>query len=125
MRAGSLALVSVLLSWASIADARPRTRVEVIEDERDEKTVRLWPELARDPTRVVLRQTFDSDFSLFPMSEEEATSYLCGQKPDAPTGVPIYGVLFRFKRQGSAVLGLLWTREGRRWRLVAYRVFEQ
>ncbi len=124
MRAGSVALVSVLLSWASIADGQPRTRAEVIEDERDEKTMRLWPELPRAPTRVVLRQTFDSDFSLFPMSEEEATSYSCGQKPDAPTGARFYGVLFRFKRQASAVLGLLRTREGRHWRLVAYRAFE-
>jgi hypothetical protein len=124
MRAGSLALVSVLMSWASIADAQPRTRAEVIEDERDEKTVRLWPELPRDPTRVVPRQTFDSDFSLFPKSEEEATSYLCGQKPDAPTGAPFYGVVLRFKREGSGILSLLWTREEGNWRLVAYRVFE-
>lgn len=46
MRAGlpGLGFVAVLLSSASFAVAQPRTRAEVIEDERDEKTVRLWPE---------------------------------------------------------------------------------
>ncbi len=36
-----------------------------------------------------------------------------------------YGVLFRFKAEGSAILGLLWNRENGQWRIVAYRAFEQ
>lgn len=36
-----------------------------------------------------------------------------------------YPILFRFKREGSAVLGLLWTREEGEWRIIAVRAFEQ
>ncbi|HSF17859.1 MAG TPA: hypothetical protein VLK65_20130 [Vicinamibacteria bacterium] len=93
--------------------------------ERRNLTEAIDAVLPRDPTRIIVKQPFDSDFALFSMSEEEATQYLCGQKPDEPTGAPFYGVLFRFKRQGSAILGLLWTREEGNWRLVAYRAFEQ
>jgi len=32
---------------------------------------------------------------------------------------------FRFKREGSAVLGILWTRQNGHWRIVAWEAFEQ
>ena len=34
-------------------------------------------------------------------------------------------LLFRFKDEGGAILGLLWNRENGQWRIVAYRSFEQ
>jgi hypothetical protein len=78
-----------------------------------------------DPTRQVLQHPFDSDFTLVKMAPEDAAQYLCGQRADQPLGSEYYGVLFRFKEEGAAVLGLLWSREQGTWRLVSYRVFEQ
>ncbi|HSF17858.1 MAG TPA: hypothetical protein VLK65_20125 [Vicinamibacteria bacterium] len=44
MRAETVGFVVGLLAWASFTFAQPTTRAEVIEDQRDEKTVNLWPE---------------------------------------------------------------------------------
>jgi hypothetical protein len=77
-----------------------------------------------DPKRVILQHPFDGDFTLVPMSEEEAAPYLCGQNPERPGGAEYYGVLFRFKTRGGGILGLLWSRDNGQWRIVAYRAFE-
>jgi hypothetical protein len=77
--------------------------------------------------RPVEQHAFESDFMLTRATEGEARQYLCGQPPPESTNAEYYGVLFRFKKQGSAVLGLLWRREDAAspWRIVSYRTFEQ
>jgi hypothetical protein len=54
------------------------------------------------------------------MTEREARQYRCGQAPPETTGTEYYGALLRFKKPGSAILGLLWSREGSGgpWRIV-------
>ena len=76
-----------------------------------------------DPTRVLVDHPYAGDFALAEMSKEDAEPYLCGQ--ERPQAAEYYGVLFRFKDEGGAVLGLLWNRENGQWRIVAYRAFEQ
>jgi hypothetical protein len=76
-----------------------------------------------DPTTVLEAHVYSGDFALAKMTLEKAEPYLCGEeRPDSPD---YYGVLFRFKDEGSALLGLLWNREDGQWRIVAYRAFEQ
>jgi hypothetical protein len=67
----------------------------------------------------------ENDFILAQMSEDDAAPYLCGQNPEQPEGAEYYGVLFRFKTRGGGILGLLWSRENNRWRVISYREFEQ
>jgi len=84
--------------------------------------VRPW-----DPKRQVLAHPYDGDFTLLRMSAQEAAQYLCGRtgRSEGPSDAAYYGVLIRIKKEGAAILGLLWTREDEEWRLVSYRVFEQ
>jgi len=35
-----------------------------------------------------------------------------------------YEALFRFRRNGSALVGVLWAREGQKWTLQSFRLFE-
>jgi hypothetical protein len=80
-----------------------------------------------NPDRPVESHPFESDFMLTRMTEREARQYLCGQEAPGPADAEYYGVLFRFKKPGSAILGLLWNREGSAgpWRIVSYRTFER
>jgi hypothetical protein len=56
-------------------------------------------------TRVLMDHPYSGDFALAKMSKEDAEPYLCGQeRPQA--AAEYYGVLFRFKDVGGAVLGL-------------------
>jgi hypothetical protein len=73
--------------------------------------------------RELMEHTYSGDFALAEMSREDAEPYLCGQ--ERPAVADYYGVLFRFKEEGAAILGLLWNRENGQWRIVAYRAFEQ
>jgi hypothetical protein len=57
-------------------------------------------------------------------SPAESAPYVCGSQSVDPAG-EYYGVLFRFKKKGAAVLGLLWQRQQGEWRIAAYRAFEQ
>lgn len=77
-----------------------------------------------DPKWVVVEQPFSGEFALVKMTPAESAPYLCGGQAVDPAG-EYYGVLFRFKKKGAAVLGLLWQRQGDAWRIVAYRAFEQ
>ncbi len=80
-----------------------------------------------DPSRILESHPFESDFALARMTESDARQYLCGQPEAVATGAEYYGVLLTFKRRGSAVLGLLWSRVSADspWRLSSYRVFER
>ena len=59
------------------------------------------------------------------MTPDESAQYLCGQDGQQDTTASYHGVLFRFKQEGAAALGLLWTEEApEQWRLVSYQIFE-
>ena len=73
--------------------------------------------------RQVATQPYSREFSLFPIPEDEARPFLCGQAPGRPEGGQYFAALVTLKKEGSGVLGMLWSREGNAWRLVAYRVF--
>jgi len=77
-----------------------------------------------DQTRVVEDQPFKGEFTLIRMTPDQSAPYLCGSQSVDPSG-EYFGVLFRFKKKGAAVLGLLWQRQQGEWRIVAYRAFEQ
>ena len=81
----------------------------------------------RESVRIV-EHAYENDFAQLELTNEDAAVYLCGDVPE--TGAPgdygtYYSSLFRFKREGSAILGLLWTRENGNWRIVAWEAFEQ
>jgi hypothetical protein len=40
-------------------------------------------------------------------------------------GVEYYAVIFQFRIDGRGVLGLLWTREDGRWKIVSYQPLKQ
>jgi len=74
--------------------------------------------------RAVVDQPFSREFTIFPLDEAEAQQYLCGKKPEGPTGTTYSATLFRFRKEGAGVLGLLWSNAGGAWRMVAYRTFD-
>jgi hypothetical protein len=81
----------------------------------------------RESIRVV-SQPFEKDFSVLELTNRDAAPFLCGEVPEvgAPDAYGTYfGVLFRWKVPGGGAFGLLWTREGGHWRIVAYEAFEQ
>ena len=75
----------------------------------------------RDPKRVVVDHPFRNEFLLTPLTEMEARPYFCDKTTAPATGAEYYGVVFQFRVSGGGVLGLLWTREGDRWKLVSYQ----
>jgi hypothetical protein len=75
----------------------------------------------RDPKRVVIDHAFRNEFLLTPLTEMEARPYFCDKATAPATGAEYYGVVFQFRISGGGVLGLLWTREGDRWKLVSYQ----
>lgn len=75
----------------------------------------------------ILEHPFQDDFALLELTDADASVYLCGEPPETSTPDAYgtyYATLFRFKRQGSAVLGILWVRETGNWRIVAWEAFE-
>jgi hypothetical protein len=75
----------------------------------------------RDPKREVIEHTFRREFLLTPLSEAQARPFLCDAGAAAPAGGEYVGAVFQFRAAGGSALGLLWTREGGTWKLVAYR----
>ncbi len=76
----------------------------------------------------ILEHPFQDDFALLELTDGDASVYLCGEPPETSTPDAYgtyYATLFRFKRQGSGILGILWVREAGNWRIVAWEVFEQ
>jgi hypothetical protein len=79
----------------------------------------------RDPARKVLDHAFSREFMLTPVDAREAQQYLCGQSVTPPENPAYHGAVFTFRRENGGTLGLLWNREGARWRLVSYRLMSQ
>jgi len=78
----------------------------------------------RNPDRPVTDHPFKREFLLGPVGAEEAKQYLCNRSaaPAASgTGPAYYAVVFTFRADGGGTLGLLWTREGGRWKIVSYQ----
>jgi hypothetical protein len=69
---------------------------------------------------------FEREFALMTLSPDQATAQflVCGAERQPPSGASHYEALFRFRRNDSAVLGLLWVQEDGRWRLKSFRIFE-
>lgn len=97
---------------------------------RDNLTEAVDAVMPTNPDRKVVEQPYDGDFTVIELTNAEARQYLCdpgeydASLPPDGRGV-YYGVIFKFKLEGSGVLGLLWTRVDGRWQIVAYRVFAQ
>jgi hypothetical protein len=81
--------------------------------------------LPRDPARKVLDHPFSREFMLTPVDDREAQQYLCGQSVTRPENPDYHGAVFTFRHEGGGALGLLWNREGGRWRLASYRLISQ
>jgi hypothetical protein len=84
---------------------------------------------AIDPSRPLqppVPHAFDREFTLLaPSPDAAAARYLvCGANAAPVSSDSHYESLFRFRRDDSAVLGLLWAHEEGRWRLRSYRTFE-
>ena len=78
-----------------------------------------------DQETVLMPHAFEGEFVMARMSPEESAQYLCGQDGQQHTTVSYHGVLFEFKQEGAAALGLLWAEETPdQWRLVSYQIFE-
>jgi len=77
----------------------------------------------RNPDRPVTDHPFKKEFLLGPVPEEEARQYLCNQAAAMPAGThpDYYAVIFTFRVDGGGTLGLLWNREGGRWKIVSYQ----
>jgi len=77
----------------------------------------------RNPDRPVTDHPFKKEFLLGPVPAEEARQYLCNQSavPSAGTRPDYYAAVFTFRIDGGGTLGLLWTREGGRWKIVSYQ----
>jgi len=81
----------------------------------------------RESIRVV-EQPYENDFALLQLTDADASIYLCDDEPESATPDAYgtyYATLFRFKREGSAVLGIIWTKENGHWRIRAWEAFEQ
>ncbi len=81
--------------------------------------------LPRDPARTILDQPFSQEFMLTPVGDREAQQFLCGQSVTRPENPEYHGAVFTFRHEGGGALGLLWNREGGRWRLASYRLMSQ
>ena len=77
----------------------------------------------RNPDRPVTDHPFKREFLLGPVPAEEARQYLCNQSAAPPAGTQpdYYAAVFTFRIDGGGTLGLLWTREGGRWKIVSYQ----
>ena len=77
----------------------------------------------RDPDRAVIDHAFKKEFLLGPVPAQEAKQYLCNQSapPATATSPDYHAVVFTFRIDGGGTLGLLWNREGGRWKIVSYQ----
>ena len=77
----------------------------------------------RNPDRPVTDHPFKREFLLGPVPEAEARQYLCNQTaaPVAGTHADYYATIFTFRVDGGGTLGMLWNKEGGRWKLVSYQ----
>jgi hypothetical protein len=73
--------------------------------------------------RKALEQPFGREFTIFPIPEQEARPYLCGQATAPAPGTEYFAVLLTLRKEDAGILGMLWIREGSAWRMVAYRTF--
>jgi hypothetical protein len=73
-----------------------------------------------------LPHAFEREFTLKRLTPEEAAAQFltCGTDTRPATGAVYYATLFRFRRDDSAALGLLWAQEDGSWKLLSYRTFE-
>jgi hypothetical protein len=78
-----------------------------------------------DPSRTVLAHAFSREFLLTPVDDRGARQYLCGQSVAQPAPPDYREVMFTFRQENGGTMGLLWGREGGRWRLVSYRLMTQ
>jgi len=69
---------------------------------------------------------FEREFRLVRLSPgEAATRYLsCGADVQPASSESYYEALFRFRHSGSALVGVLWAREGQKWTLQSFRLIE-
>jgi hypothetical protein len=76
----------------------------------------------RNPDRPITDHAFKKEFLLGPVPEAEARQYLCGQSA-ASTGAnaEYYAVVFTFRIDGGGTLGMIWSREGGRWKMLSYQ----
>jgi hypothetical protein len=77
----------------------------------------------RNPNRPITDHPFKREFLLGPVPENEARQYLCNQAAAPPAGAntDYYAAIFTFRIDGGGTLGLLWNREGGRWKIVSYQ----
>ena len=77
----------------------------------------------RDPKQPVIDHPFRREFVMGPLTEPVARQYLCNAATAPPLGAAAeyHGVIFTFRIDGGGTLGLLWNREGGRWKIVSYQ----
>jgi hypothetical protein len=73
--------------------------------------------------RRLLAHAFEGEFSLSELNAAGAATYSCEQSQALDPGRTYYDVLFRFRRSDGGTLGLLWTQEAGRWKLVSFHLF--
>jgi hypothetical protein len=80
--------------------------------------------ISSKPTLVP--HAFAREFALVALSPDQAAAQflVCGADRQSSSSPSYYEALFRFRRNDSAVLGLLWVQEDGRWRLKSFRIFE-
>ena len=83
------------------------------------------PELTTD-TQPPAPNAFAREFRLTTLTPDEAaTRYLSrGAYVQPPASGPYYEALFRFRHNGSALVGVLWAREGQKWALQSFQLVE-
>ena len=77
----------------------------------------------RNPDQPVIDHPFKREFVLGPLPESTARQYLCNAATAPPLGAAAeyHGAIFTFRIDGGGTLGLLWNREGGRWKIVSYQ----
>jgi hypothetical protein len=79
----------------------------------------------RDPQRQVVDHPFRREFLVTPLTQTEARQYLCDGSAAQPAGAEYFGVVFTFRMAGGGTLGLLWSREAGKWKIVSYQLLTQ
>jgi hypothetical protein len=83
------------------------------------------------PERIAARQAlvphqFEREFALIALTADEAAAryFACDASVTPSAGASYYEALFRFNRDDSALVGLLWAREGERWTLQSFTILD-
>ena len=78
------------------------------------------------PGQPLLAHAFEREFRLASLSPDQAAArYLvCGADAVPSSNALNYEALFRFRRDDSAAIALLWTQEDGRWKLLSFRTYE-